>query len=323
MGVSYTYNFNTDLTANLKQFINRGAKEQAYVDSPALRLLEKRTVTLGSEYLQAAVSYCGTALGGPYVDNTQVSTEDIETATMAQYQPAFYAEPARVSHIQLMKNKGPEARFELWAHKVEQAKMRLRKKLATDYFATSQVTNGITGLPLAIPATTTSGTYGGLNRATYTWWRNYTEVSLGAFATYGTDALDNLINDIQTKTGRKPDYFVTTVDVLQEMQSLARSNFRWDGPNRAGPYQAILNDMAIEHISYAGAPVIADQYCDSGKIYAIRNDAMFLGVFEEFDVTPVIDLGATGVQGQVIFVRWGGQVLTTECRALGQISDVT
>jgi len=322
MGASYTYNFNTDLTANLRQYINRGAREQAYVDSPALRLLEKRSVSLGSEYLHAAVSYCGTALGGPYVDNTQVSTQDIETATTAQYQPAFYAEPARVSHIQLMKNKGPEARFELWAHKVEQAKLRLRKKLATDLFATSQVTNGLTGLPLAIPATATTGTYG-LNRATYSWWRNYTETSVGAYTTYGTDAMDNLINDIQTKTGKKPDYFITTVDVLQEMQSEARENQRWSGPTSPGPYQAVLNDMAVEHISYAGAPVVADQYCDSGKVYAVRNDALFMGVFEEFDLTPVIDLGATGVQGQVMYVRWGGQLLCTEQRALGQLSDIT
>jgi len=321
MSVSRTYSFTTDLTANLRQLINRGPVEQAYVGSPTMSMLERKTVDLGSEYIQVPVSYVGTNLGGPYVDNTQVSTADIESATMAQFQGAFYAEPARISHIQMLKNKGPEAQFNLWAHKVEQAKLRLKQKLATDLFATSQVTNGLTGLPLAIPATTTSGTYG-LNRATYSWWRNYSEASIGAYATYGTDAMDNLLNDIITKTGQKPDFWVTTVDVLQEMQSLARTNHRFN-PTYSGPYKSMLNDMAIEHISYAGAPVIADQYCDSGKVYAVNKKHLFLGVYEEFDVHGPIDLGASGIQGQVIFVRWGGQLLCTSQRVLGQLSDIT
>ena len=314
--------FTTDLTANLRQLINRGPVEQAYVGSPTMSMLEKKTVDLGSQYIQVPVSYVGTNLGGPYVDNTQVSTADIESAKMAEYEGAFYAEPARISHIQMLKNKGPEAQFNLWAHKVEQAKMRLKQKLATDLFATSQVTNGITGLPLAIDPTPAVDTYARINPANDTWWRNYSEASIGAYATYGTDAMDNMLNDIITKTGSKPDFFVTTVDVLQEMQSLARTNHRFH-PTYSGPYKKMLNDMAIEHISYAGAPVIADQYCDSGKIYAINKSALFLGVYEEFDVHGPIDLGPSGIQGQVIFVRWGGQLLCTERRKLGQLSDIT
>lgn len=322
MGASYTYNMTTDLAANLRQYLNSQPREQAFIDTPTLNMLHERDVKLGSAYIHVNVSYAGTAVGGPYVKNSAVSTEDVESATVAQFTPSFYAEPARISHIEEMQNRGPEKKFELWAHKVEQAKLRIRKKLATDLFATSQVSNGLTGLPLAIPGTNTSGTYG-LNRATYTWWRNYSSTSVGAYTTYGVDAMDLMYIDILTKTGRKPDFYVTTPTIFQKMMKTARASALRFTPTYEGPYKKQLNDMAIEHISFAGSPVICDQYCDSGKVYAIRNDALYLGTFEKWDVAGPFPLEGSGVQGKVMFVRWGGQLLCEEQRALGQLSGLS
>ena len=320
-GVSYTYVFGDDKAANLRKVVNAGPREQAYYESPTLAMLEKRTMPLEGHYYHVNVSHKGTATGGPYVDNSVLSTVHVESVKVAQYTPAFYGEAARMSRPQELQTKGPRALFNAWAHRLSQAKLRLRAKLAEDLFATSQVTNGITGLPLAIPATATTGTFG-LNRATYEWWRNYTQTAVGAYTSNGVDAMDKLAIDIQLKAKKLPDFYVTTQTVYQKMMKAARSTINFN-PTYSGPHKAMLNDMGIDHISFRGAPVFADPYCDAGKIYAVRRDALYLGVFEEWEIEGPESMTPFGVMAKVAFVLWGGAMICEEQRALGQLSGVT
>ena len=322
MPVSYTYAFDEDLAANLRLVLNTYPREQAYKNSTALTMLEKRKVSLQGHYIQVNVSHVGTQVGGPYTENSVMSTVDVESGKVAQFEPAFYAEPARISRPQEKKAGGSKALFNLWSFKVDQARKRLRQKMATDLFATSQVANGITGLPLAIPATVSSGTWGGLDRSTYTWWRNYTQTSVGAFTSNGVDGMDLMELGIQVDGGEGPDFYVTTSTLFQKMKKNARSTINFE-PTYKGRYAAHLSDMGIESISFCGKPVVWDAYCDSGKIYAITNSALYLGIYEDWDVEGPFYLQGAGTHAKVMWVYWGGQLLGEEARRLGQMSGVS
>ena len=97
MGVSYTYVFTDDVAAHLRQVVVPDPVEQAYEESPTLSMMEKRTIPLEGNYFHVDVSHVGTALGGPYVDNSVLPTAHVESVEVAQYTPAFYGEPARIS----------------------------------------------------------------------------------------------------------------------------------------------------------------------------------------------------------------------------------
>lgn len=320
-GVSYTYVFGDDVAANLRKVVVPDPREQAYEDSPCLAMMEKRTIPLEGHYFHVDVSHVGTATGGPYVDNSVLSTAHVESVKVAQFTPSFYAEAARISRPQKLQTRGPRALFNAWAHRLDQARLRLRKKLSEDLFATSQVTNGITGLPLAIPATNTSGIYG-LNRATYTWWRNYTATSVGAYITNGVTNMDKMVIDIRVAEGKIPDYFVTTEAIYAKVLSEARSTINFD-PTYSGPYKSMLNDMGIDAVSYNGSPMFPDPYCDSGKIYGVTNNAFYMGVFEEWEIEGPESMVPFGVMAEVAFILWGGATICESQRALGQLSDVT
>jgi len=319
-GVSYTYVMGDDTAALLRKVVQGTPREQAFEECPTLSMLESRPMPLEGHYYHVNVSHVGTATGGPYVDNTVLSTAHVEAVKVAQYTPSFYGEAARMSRPQRLQTRGPRAYFNAWAERLTQAKLRLRKKLATDLFATSQVTNGITGLPLAIPATNSTGTYG-LNRATYSWWRNYTSSTI-TYTSTGPDEMDKMFLDIRVATGKYPDFVVTTETLYQKMMKTARSTINFN-PTYTGRYKKMLNDMAIDAISYHGAPVLPDPYCDSGKIYAITKDAFYLGVFEEWVVEGPDTMRPFGVQADVAFVLWGGATICESQRSLGQLSTVS
>ena len=309
------------LLPNLRKVMNAEPKEQAFAGSPALTMFEKRPVSLQGNYIQAHVSYVGSAKGGAYTENSSLSTEDVKSALVAEYTPAFYAEPVRMSHIDEKRCGGSQKLFDLWAFKVKQAKMRLRTKIATDMFATSQASNGINPLPLIIPADNTTVSYGNLDRATYTWWRNYSATAVGAWTSNGTDALDLLELNIQVDGGRGPDWYVTTKAIFQKMKKTARTFDNFD--SYTGKYAEKLADAGIQAINFNGKPIIWDPYCPSGYLYAIRNDALYLGLYEDFDLSPIVRLEGSGVQGKVMYVRWAGQFVCEEQRRLGQLSGLS
>ena len=320
MGVSYTYDFGDDHAALLRKVIRGTPREQAFEECPTLTMLEKRTMPLEGHYYHVNVSHVGTATGGPYVDNTVLSTVHVESLKVAQYTPSFYGEAARMSRPQKLQTRGPRALFNAWVERLTQAKMRLKDKMADDLYATSQVTNGITGLPLAIPVTTTTGTFG-LNRATYTWWRNYSSATI-TWSSAGTAALDTMFIRIRGATGKYPDWCVTTEAVYAKITAAARSTINFN-PTYTGSYKQQLNDMSIDAVSFHGKPIFPDSHCDSGKLYAVTSDALYLGTFEEWVVEGPDTMRPFGVQADVAFVLWGGAMICESQRSLGVLSSIT
>lgn len=322
-----SYEFANEIAANVRDLRTQQPREQAYEVSPTLAMLTKKAVKLQGHYIEADVEFTGDAIGGPYQEDSVLPTGHVKSLDRAQYEPAFYGEPVRMSHIKERKCDGNKALFNEWARRIRQAEKRQLKQLATHLFASTQQTGfddalGISGLPIALPEDNTTGTYG-LNRATYTWWRHYTDTSIGSFVSNGVDAMDALSLDIAQKTGRKVSFYVTTKEIYARMKKLARTGNTEFDYAYDGPYKARLVDAGIEHISFEGVPVMHDPYATSGRIFAVDCETLYLGIYEDQEYSPVVPLNGVGVQGKVMHVNWGGQLICTEQRASGQLSGLT
>lgn len=325
---TYSYEFANEIAANVRDLRTKTPREQAYRVSPTLTMLNKKSVKLQGHYIEADVEFTGTALGGPFAEDSQLPTGHLKSLDRAQYEPAFYGEPVRMSYIKEQKCGGSRAYFNEWARRIRQAEKRQLTQLATHLFATTQQTgfdgaNGIAGIPLVLPTDETTGTLGGLSRATYDWWRHYSDTSIGSYVSNGVDAMDLASLAVQQETGRKVSFYVTTKEVFQKMKKLARTNNNEFDYMYDGPYKDRLTDAGIEHISFEGVPVIHDPYAASGIVYGIDCETLYLGIYDDQSYSEVVPLNGAGVQGKVMHVLWGGQVICVEPRASLQLSGLS
>ena len=323
MPVTYSYAFQEDLAANFREVVNSKPREQAFEGSPTLKLLLKKPKKLQGNYIHVNVSHVGTPTGGVVTEAGTLATNSVESGKVAQFEPALYAEAGRLSHLQRMKTGGSKALFNRWMFELEQARLRLMKKIAQELWTTSQTASGLFPIQVAIPADNTTGTYG-LNRATYSWWRNYSATGVGAFTSNGYDAMDLASLGVQVDGGEGVDLWVTEKAIFQKMKKAARSTTNFE-PHYKGKWEKRLSDFGIEAISFEGKPVIWDPYiaASTGKIFGWREDSFYLALYQDFETGPVRSLEPSGVLADIAFVSFGAQLVTEEPRRTLQLSGLS
>lgn len=149
----------------------------------------------------------------------------------AQFSIVQYADAVTMSGLEMLQNSGKEAVIDLLDGRMKVSEARLQNRIASDIYLDGTGNGGknITGLAAAVPDAPTSGTYGGIDRATWTFWRSqkYSGVTDGGAAVSaaniqaymtalaiklvrGTDRADLIVSD--------NNYFQFYVNSLQAIQ---------------------------------------------------------------------------------------------------------
>ena len=92
----------------------------------------------------------------------------------AQYKIAQYADSVTMSGLEMLQNSSKEAIIDLLDGRMQVSEARLLNRISGDLFLDGTGNGGknLDGLAAAVSASPTSGTYGGINRATWTFWQN-------------------------------------------------------------------------------------------------------------------------------------------------------
>ena len=92
----------------------------------------------------------------------------------AQYKIAQYADSVTMSGLEMLQNSSKEAIIDLLDGRMQVSEARLLNRISVDVFGDGTGNGGknLDGLAAAVSASPTSGTYGGINRATWTFWQN-------------------------------------------------------------------------------------------------------------------------------------------------------
>lgn len=95
----------------------------------------------------------------------------VELFSDAEYTPKLAAVSVVLSGEEILKNSGSNQIKDVMEAHMEAAENELTDRFVEDLHSAGTLTNQIGGLQLAVPTTATSGTYGGIDRATVTQWR--------------------------------------------------------------------------------------------------------------------------------------------------------
>ena len=92
----------------------------------------------------------------------------------AQYKIAQYADAVTMSGLEMLQNSGKEAIIDLLDGRMQVSEARLLNRIGSDIYGDGTGNGGknITGLAAAVPDDPTTGTYGGINRANWTFWQS-------------------------------------------------------------------------------------------------------------------------------------------------------
>jgi hypothetical protein len=92
----------------------------------------------------------------------------------AQYSITQYADSVTMSGLEMLQNSSKEAIIDLLDGRMQVSEARLLNRIGSDIYGDGTGNGGknITGLAAAIPDDPTTGTYGGINRATWSFWQS-------------------------------------------------------------------------------------------------------------------------------------------------------
>lgn len=98
----------------------------------------------------------------------------------AQYKIAQYAASVTMSGLEMLQNSSKEAIIDLIDGRMQVSEARLLNRISGDLYGDGTGNGGknIDGLAAAVAVSPTTGTYGGINRANFTFWRN--QITTGA-----------------------------------------------------------------------------------------------------------------------------------------------
>lgn len=104
-------------------------------------------------------------------DTLSVAAQDVISA--AEFAWKQYAVAVTISGLEELQNSGEAALFNLLAKRIQVAENSMKNDICSSLYSDGTGSGGkeLTGLGAAVPTDPTTGTYGGISRSSYAFWR--------------------------------------------------------------------------------------------------------------------------------------------------------
>ncbi len=244
-----------------------------------------------------------------YADNSTVSfyngyeildTSPTDVLTAAVFDYKQLAGNVTISGREQIQNSGEQQLINLLEARIGNLERSMENSLATSLFSdgTGSSSKEIGGLQLVV-ADAGSGTVGGINSSTYTFWQNkQATATSSAFSTAniqsdmnglyiqlvrGTDAPDLVI------AGSTP--YTTFLATLQTLQRVADSR---------------LADLGFTAVKYLNSDVVYDSNCAASRMYFLNTNYLRLETAAGRDFVPGDAKESINQDATVVPVFWSG-----------------
>ena len=238
----------------------------------------------------------------------------------AQFSITQYAAAVSISGLEMIQNSGKEAIIDLLDGRMMVAEAQLANRIGADIYTDGTGNSGknITGLGAAVPDAPTTGTYGGINRANYSFWRSvkYSGTTDGGSAVSASNIqsyMDSLAVQLIRGTD-KPDLIVADSNYyrlyLQSMQSIQRVT---DGGNST-------QGAGFASLKYYGAGMASDVVLDGGIGAAATANHMWFLNTKYMMFRPHVDRNFVPIGGErqavnqdaiVKLIGWAGNLTSS------------
>ncbi len=288
-----------------------------------------KTVSGGNVILQELMyNDPSTANAGSYSGYDTININPNSPISAAQFDLKQYAGAVTISGLEQLQNSGKEQIIDLLEGRVQVAEAQLMDQISAGIYSDGTGNSGkdITGLKAAISTTPASGTYGGINRATWSFWRN---VAFDATTDGGAPAsaanIQSYMNRVAVQLVRgtdRPDmivadnnyyrYFLESMQAIQRVQS--------EDSAAAG----------FTSLKYMGAGLNCDVFLDGGiggqipvnTMYFLNTKYIFFRPHRDRNFVPIGgDRQSVNQDAIVRLIGWAGNLTSSGAQFQGILTD--
>ena len=247
-------------------------------------------------------------------ETLDISPSDVMSAAVFDWKQAAVNVSASGLEVEI-QNAGQEAVINLLEKRIDNAIKTMRNNLSTGVYSDGTGSSGkqITGLQAIVADSPTTGTVGGINRATHSFWRNQTSGD----ATLATAA--NVRTEMQAmwlETSRGSD----TVDFIVADQTLF--SLFWDSLTDIQRISGSDEGAAgFKSLKYVTADVFydGDSGISSNHMYFLNTDYIYLRPHPKRNVVPLDRKSSLNQDAFVVPIVWAGNLTCSNCSLQGVV----
>jgi len=209
------------------------------------------------------------------VTPTQVlDTTALETFDEFEYQWKLYAGTVLMTTFEEAVARGSHAKFDLLEAKMDNLKKSAESVINTDIFSAA-TGNDMLGLQDLVPDSPSSGTVGGINYGTFSFWRS--QQTSGAKSSTAYDNLRSAMRTIRTACAKGqgvkfPTRFVTGPTTCNGYEGLLIANERIVDKTDASANAGFKGTV----YKFGAANVYWDDDCADSRMYALNDENLML-----------------------------------------------
>jgi len=246
-----------------------------------------------------------------------VSPSDVISAAEFDWKQASVA--VTMSGLEQAQNSGADAIIDLLETRIEVAEKTMQNNLSQDMYSDGTASSGkqIGGLQLLVADTPTSGTVGGINRASYSFWRNqyYSGATDGGSAVSATN-IQKYMNVLYQRTARQTD----KVDLI-----IADTNYYNFYLASLQAIQRITSDemgqAGFQSVKYMGADVVFDGGigggCPANHMYMLNTDYLYWQPHRDRNMVPLETVNSLNQDAMVKLIIFMGNMTASNLQLQG------
>ena len=318
--------FNTLLTTTLKSRTGKLADNMSDNNALLRRLKERGNICpiSGGTSIVEELEY-GESDSYWYSGYDTLTFNNPQLFTAAEYEMKFLAAPVGASGEELLKNSGKERIIDLLLAKVKNAEKTLKNQMSVAIYSDGTGSSGkqLTGLKALVADVPTSGTVGGINRATSgnEFWQNWAHTA-SASLTSATiyDAMNTAYLACSRGTDR-PDLIVASDDMYKIYESSIVPQQRFTN--------AKLADAGFQNLKFKGADVIYDGgvggACPAKHMYFLNTEYLKLRPHKDRNFKMIGDGDRLAVNQDAVYriIGWAGNLTMSNAKLQGVLIDYT
>ena len=271
----------------------------------------------GGNKIMQELSFAENSNAGWYsgYDLLPVGVSDVLSA--AEYDIKQAAVPVVISGLELLQNSGKEKMIDLLEARLSVAESTLSNLICEGLYSDGTGGGGkeITGLDLAVPTDPTTGTYGGIDRATWTFWR-----SVSATAALTAANIQQEMNGLWAQLVRgkdAPDLIVMDNVAWEIYVASLQSQQRF--------HQAEVGDLGFPTLKFMGCDVALDGgiggNASAGTAYFLNTDYLHYRPHSDRNMVPLApdNRHSTNQDAEVSILAWAGNLTSSGSRYQGRL----
>ena len=250
----------------------------------------------------------GFYLGADILNNTQINT-----TTLLEYKWQNAYEPIVINRDEERQNSGDMHKIiDLVGTKIQLSERAINDRMENALSQPVGEANNLIDLETLVAA----GTLGSIAGASNTFWQS-TVAASGAFATQGLTDMTTATYLVSAAANvDNPTHYLTTKSIFQKFEQTRL------------PLERITNgtlaaNAGFTNLTFKGKPVIYGNYINSGLIFGLNMNYIYLAVDSETDFVTTPFISPTNQTIKVAYILWRGNLLTNNRRRHFKLTGIS